>query len=151
MRKRITKSQIKNSTGKLPEFADLQSIMQTETANIWDDYIRQWVGAVNVQAPQPGQGIFINFDRVLQFERWKELWWYDMYAEVERDPHVSAVLSSAKLNVAGMKWDIVPFVGKNSSITRRRKKAQADPKNQEIADFVKDSLKKLGFLPQLFG
>lgn len=147
MGKRITKAQIRNSSQAIPEFADLRRTMQNETANMWDDYIRQWVGAVNINNPQPGQGIFINFDRVGQFERWKELWWYDMYAEVQRDPHVSAVLSSAKLNVAGMKWDIVPFIPKTVKRPKRGK-AKTDPRNQEIADFVKNALKDIGFLPQ---
>jgi len=122
----------------LPEYGELKSIMENETASIISDYIRQYVniGATN----EPGSGIFLNFDRVLNTQSYQELAWYDLYAEVERDTHVSSIIQSAKLNVAGMKYDILPFIGE------KEKKASA--RNEEIASFVKRSLKRTGYFPQ---
>lgn len=124
---------------QLPEYGALVSIMQTETASILTDYIRQYVGIVS-STPEPGTGIFLNFDRVLRTQTYQELAWYDLYAEVERDPHVQAVLSSAKLNVAGMKYDIVAYKDTESK--------QATSRNKEIAIFVKIVLEGTGFFPQ---
>ncbi len=116
----------------LPEYGQLVSIMQGETASIITDYYRQYVGGVGVPA-EPGSGIFINFDRVQRTQTYQELFAYEMYAEVERDPHISAVMESAKLNVAGMKWDVSPY------LKGTEKKPSA--RNQAVADFVRDTLK----------
>jgi len=113
--------------------------MQNETASIITDYIRQYVGAVT-QTPEPGSGIFINWDRVLKTQFYQELAWYELYQEVERDPHVCAVMDSAKLNVAGMKWDVSPH------LEAGQKKPTA--RNKAIADFVKHALLQTGFFPQ---
>ncbi len=123
----------------LPEYGELLSIMQNETASILTDYVRQYIGAIS-QTPEPGSGIFINFDRVQASQEYQGLAWYDLYAEVERDPHVNAILTSAKLNVAGLGWDVDPFVEGN--------KRQASTRDQKIADFTKDALTKCGHLPQ---
>lgn len=127
--------------GALPEYGELVRVMQAETASIITDYIRQWVGVAST-TPEPGQGIFINWDRVLRSQSYQELYWYELYQEVERDPHVSAVMANAKLNVAGMRWDIVPH------IEAGQKKGRPTARNQAIADFVKHALSNVGYLPQ---
>ena len=125
---------------QLPEYGQLIDIMQGETASIISDYIRQWVGAVNISTPEPGQGIFLNFDRVANTQTYKELAWFDLYAELERDTHVKSILDSAKLNVAGMKWDI------EAHLNAGEKKPSA--RNQAIADFVRHALENTGHFPQ---
>lgn len=119
----------------LPEYGELISIMQSEAASSLTDYIRQYIGA-----PIPGSGIFTNFDRVGNTQSYQELAWYDLYAEVERDPHVKAILDSAKINVAGIPWDVSAYVEPGAKKPTSR--------NQAIADFVKDCLDKIGFFPQ---
>lgn len=124
---------------QLPEYGELVSIMQDETASILTDYIRQYVGIVS-STPEPGQGIFINLDRVITTQTFQELAWYELYQEVERDPHVWAVMSSAKLNVGGMPWDVDPYLNPGEKKPTQR--------NQDIADFNKDVLKSMGYFPQ---
>jgi phage gp29-like protein len=123
----------------LPEYSELISIMQSETASILTDYVRQYVGIAS-QTPEPGQGIFINWDRVIKSQTYQELAWYELYQEVERDPHVTAIMGSAKLNVAGMKWDI------SAHIEAGQKRPTS--RNQAIADFTKHALTNTGFFPQ---
>lgn len=127
-----------NQLNTLPEYGELISLMQSETASILTDYIRQYIGVASKDTP--GSGIFMNFDRVLNSQTYQELAWYDLYAEVERDTHISSIIQSAKLNVAGMKYDVLPFIGE------KEKKASA--RNEEIARFVKRSLKSTGYFPQ---
>ncbi len=132
------KKQSDNQIKQLPEYGELISIMQSETASILTDYIRQYIGTASIA--QPGQGIFMNFDRVLMFESWKEKAWYDLYAEVEKDPHIQAILGSAKTNVAGMAYSINPFIAGDGKKPTSR--------DEKIADFVRDALKGVGYLPQ---
>ena len=124
---------------KLPEYGELTRIMQSETASIITDYIRQWVGVAS-QTPEPGSGIFINWDRVLRTQSYQELAWYELYQEVERDPHVSAVMANAKLNVAGMRWDIEPHIEADAEKPTGR--------NDAIAKFVRHVLQNTGYFPQ---
>jgi len=123
----------------LPEYGELVHAMESETASIITDYIRQYVGVIST-VPMPGQAIFTNFDRVLTTQTYQELAWYDLYAEVERDPHVNAELQSAKLNVAGMPWDMSPYMHKDEKTPSER--------NETIADFVRDCLKRVRNLPE---
>ena len=127
---------------ELPEYGELLSIMQNETASIVSDYIRQYVGIIQGQGfnIQGSPAIYMNQDRVQRWQTYQDLAFYDLYAEVERDPHVYSVLSSAKLNVAGMKWGIDPFIGK--------KETKASARNEEIADFVEGAVDRIGYLPQ---
>ena len=124
---------------RLPEYGELVSLMQTETASIVTDYIRQYIGIAS-RTPEPGQGIFINLDRVLATQSYKELAWYDLYAELEKDPHVRAILDSAKLNVAGLPWMVNAYIAPGAK--------EATPRDEEIADFVKDNLENCGHMPQ---
>jgi phage gp29-like protein len=133
-----------NQLKKLPEadFADLSQAVLNEAAGIWTDYIRQYVGVIsgngfNVQGQR---AIYMNQDRVQRWQTYQELAFYDLYAEVQRDPHVSAVLTSAKINVAGMKYDIDAY--------KPNKKEKASPRDESIADFVRMALKKTGYFPQ---
>lgn len=130
-----------NQITAFPEYGELVSIMQNETASIISDYIRQYVGVISGQGFPAGQkAIYMNQDRVQRWQTYQELAFYDLYAEVERDPHVSSILSSAKLNVAGMKWGIEPYLGP------KEKKHSA--RNIEIANWVQRALDRIGFLPQ---
>lgn len=137
-KKRSPTNQIQTER-QLPEYGELVSIMQSETASILTDYIRQYVGVISGTS-EPGSGIFLNWDRVLRTETYRELAWYDLYQEVERDPHIAAVLSSAKLNVAGLGWDISAHLEAGEKKPTKR--------NQAIADFVKHVLTNTGFFPQ---
>jgi phage gp29-like protein len=127
---------------QLPEYSELISIMENETASIVSDYIRQYVGVVSGQGfnVQGNPAIYMNQDRVQRFQSYQELAFYDLYAEVERDTHVQSVMQSAKLNIAGMKWDIEAHLEKGEKEPNKR--------NQDIADFVKHSLKNVGYFPQ---
>jgi len=138
-KRRSPQNQIITRPDALPEYGELISIMQNETASILTDYIRQYVGVAS-STSEPGSGIFINWDRILRTETYKELAWYDLYQELEKDPHVSAVLGSARLNVAGTQWDI------DAHHNAGEKKASA--RNQAIADFVKGALTETGYFPQ---
>lgn len=131
--------QPKNQLMQIPEYGEIQRRMQEEAASIITDYIRQYVGIAS-SVPEPGSGIFMNFDRVLNTQSYKELVWYDLYAEVGRDPHVMSVMQSAKLNIAGMKYDVSPYLNDGEKEPSKR--------NKEIAAFVKDVLKKTGYFPQ---
>ena len=130
-----TKNQLKD----LPEYGTLIRIMQDETASIVTDYIRQYVGVAS-RTPEPGSGVFMNFDRVLKVATYQELAWYDLYQEVGRDPHIGAVMDSARLDVAGMPWDVTAYTGPTE------KKASA--RNEEIARFVKRTLEGTGYFAQ---
>lgn len=128
-----------NQPAKLPEYGELVSTMQAETASILSDYIRQYVGVIS-SAPQPGQGIYTNFDRVLTRQTYQELAWFDLYQELERDPHVASVMASAKLNVAGMRWDIIPY---QSPVEKK-----PSARNVAIAHFVRQAFEGVGCMPQ---
>lgn len=130
-----------NQTKQLPEYGELISIMQDETASIVTDYIRQYIGVIQGRGLNTGQpAIYMNQDRVQRYQTYQDLAFYDLYAEVERDPKVRSILDSAKINVVEMDWAIYPHKGKNE------KKPTA--RNQAIADFVEDQLLKIEYLPQ---
>ena len=109
-----------------PELAD---VMTQETASILSDYIRQYVGQMSLGNPQPGSGIFYNWDRVLRTQSYQELFWFDLYDEVERDPHVSAVMRTLKLATASLDWRVAP--------------ADDSARQKAIAAFVEDVLRKM--------
>lgn len=121
---------------QLPEYGTLLRIMEGETASILTDYVRQYIGV----GQAPGTGIFINFDRVQSTQSYKELAQFDLYAEVERDPHVWAILDSAKLNVAGTGYDVSAYVAPG--------KKKAEKRDEEIASFVREALDGTGYFPQ---
>ena len=126
----------------LPEYGELISIMQNETASIVSDYIRQYVGIIQGNGfESDGQkAIYMNQDRVQRFQSYQELAFYDLYAEVERDPHVNAILNSSKLNVAGMKWSVDPYINDNE------KKPSA--RNIAIAKHVENIIFHMDYFPQ---
>jgi len=129
-KRKSPQTQIVPERQELPDYGELVSIMTGEVATILSDYIRQWVGAV------PESGIFLNRDRVLTTQSYMEMAWYDLYAEVERDPHVKAILDSAKMNVANTQWMIQSFlIGKERKPSKR---------NEAIAEFVRAALDNSG-------
>jgi len=131
-------------------FPDIQRTMEAETASILTDYVRQYVGIPST-TPAPGSGIFINWDRVLQFQTYQDLAWYDLYDELERDPHIAGILRSRKLAVAGMPWDVLP--GDVDPKAKRKKDGKDLPKTpgQTQAEFVKEKLKNIdGFSQDIF-
>lgn len=122
-KRRRPQTQAEEATG----YRDLINVMALETASVLTDYVRQYVGAASqANTPAPGSGIFINQDRVLRTQIYQELAWYDLYDEVERDPHVSAIMRTLKLAVASRDWDITP--------------ADESGRAKAIAAFVKDCL-----------
>ena len=123
---------------ELPEYGEMAQRLEGEAASVISDYWRQYVGVAQKTA-SPTSGIYMNLDRVMKTQSYQELVQYDMYKEVERDPHVSAVLQSAKLNVAGMKWDIAPYVESG--------KTKATQEREKQAEFVKQALKYAGYFP----
>lgn len=107
-------------------YRDAIAVMQSETASILTDYIRQYVGIAK-DIPANDSGVYMNQDRIMKSQAYQELAQYDLYDEVERDPHVHSVLQSSRLNVAGLDWDVLPYVGMGKEATARDK---------AIADFV---------------
>ena len=106
-------------------YPEITEAMTLETASILSDYIRQYVGQLS-NVPAPGSGIFLNFDRVLRTQTYQELAWYDLYDEVERDPHVAAVLRTLKLAASSLDWHMQP--------------ADDSARSKAIALFVEDVL-----------
>ena len=88
-------------TDRYPE----ASMSTLESAPIWSDYIRQYIGVVD---GQPGTGIFINWDRVARTQSYDGLAQFDLYDEIERDPHVAGILRTLKLTAASMDWRVEP-------------------------------------------
>jgi phage gp29-like protein len=129
-KRRSPSNQLETRPDRLPEYGELISVMVNETANYLNDYIRGWVGSI------PNNGIVLNKDRVLNTQSYQELAWYPLYAEVERDPHVEAVMGSAKLDVAGIPWDVDPWL--------KGSEKKPSTRNQAIADFIKDALLNSG-------
>jgi phage gp29-like protein len=119
-------------------FGEFETAMDKETASILTDYVRQYIGVISSNTPQAGSGIFMNWDRVQRTQTYQELAWYDLYDEVEHDPHISAILSSAKMNVACLDWHIEPF-----GLSTKNKKAKATARDEAIAQFVDDNLRGL--------
>lgn len=126
------------------DFGDIQTAATGEAASALTDYLIQYIGFPS-KTPTPGSGIFMNFDRVLRTQTYQELAWYDLYDELERDPHIAGILRSRKLSVAGMPWDIVaPDIDPEAK--RKAKKAgKPEPKSPgEIqAEYVKEKLQGL--------
>lgn len=112
-------------------FREVSEIATSETASIVTDYIRQYQGTVNAGTPKPGDGIFINWDRVLrtQVQTAGGLAWYDLYDELERDPHIASILQTRRLAVAGLDGTVHP--------------ASESPTDKKIAEFIKDKLEAL--------
>ena len=138
-KKRSPSNQLEpKAKAQLPEYGQLVSILQTETASILTDYVRQYIGIAG--ANEPGSGIFLNWDRVLRTQGYQELAWYDLYQEVERDAQVAAALSNAKLNIAGMKYSIAPHLEAGEET--------ASARNEAIADFVQHAIKRIKYFPQ---
>jgi phage gp29-like protein len=112
----------------------LTEIMMMETASALTDYSRQYVGTLD-NVSTPGSGIFINQDRVLKTQQYLELSWYDLYDELEHDPHVLAVMNTLKMVIASKKWEIVPYKGD--------KEQEPSARNKEIAKFVENNLRHM--------
>lgn len=103
------------------------SVLENEQATILNDNIRQYIG-------NPSTGVFTNNDEVLKYQTYLNYYGYDLYDELEKDPHISAVYQTRKLAVAGLEWNIVPF--------------DETPRSKELAEFVKDALYSMDNLEQ---
>jgi hypothetical protein len=77
-------------------YQDFGQVMELETSNILTDYLIQVIGDVN------NNSIILNQDRVAKTQFYKELIQFDLYAEVQHDPHVSSVLNTLKIMIACM-------------------------------------------------
>lgn len=115
-------------------------LLQDEIASVWTDYIRQYVGSAMTD-PTPSSGVFLNKDRVYTSQYYEELAQFDLYAEVERDPHIVGVLPGMKMAVAGMKWDMSPY-------SESGDEGDASDKDIEIATFVRRVIKNIPAFPQ---
>jgi len=109
-------------------YPELAEVLTLETASILTDYLRQYIGPIS-QTPTPGSGIFINWDRVLRTQTYQELAWYDMYDEVERDPHISGIMRTLKLATSSLEWRVAP--------------ADESGRSKAIASFVETNLKQM--------
>jgi phage gp29-like protein len=96
-----------------------------EQAPILTDYIRQYVGTA-MPTPTPLSAVYLNKDRIWATQVYMELYGYDLYDEVEHDPHVSAIMGQRKLACAGLEYQIVP--------------ASNDPRDLGIAELVQRAL-----------
>lgn len=109
--------------------------MKNEEAGILDDYIRQYIGMAQAHSTATS-GVFRNQDRVLLTQAYNDQAGYDLYDEIERDPHIDSVLKTRKFAVGGLKWQISPG-------------SEAD-RDQQIADFIENALSKMpGFSQDL--
>lgn len=109
------------------DFRKLTDIMVNETSSILSDYVRQYIGTVS-NLPTDGGGVIINPDLVLNTQDYLGYAWYDLYDQVEKDPHIFSSMYNAKINVAGLDWDVEPFGGD-----------EASGRNKAIAEFVKSN------------
>jgi len=106
------------------------AIQKDEAASALQDFIRQYVGTT-YPSNTPGSGVFLNTnDRVFLTQYYMELYGYDLYEEVEKDPHIAGVLDSLKLAIAGLDRDIVV-------------PPDASPREQAICEWVKKTIGKI--------
>lgn len=81
--------------------------LQDPFASILTDYIRQYVGTYRDQ-PTADSGVVLNRDRVLSTQFYLDMAGYDLYDEIERDPHVSGIYQTIRTSVAALDWFIAP-------------------------------------------
>ncbi|HLX12664.1 MAG TPA: DUF935 family protein [Bacteroidota bacterium] len=136
-RQTIERKKIVTTKAEPSRFADPSNLraLLDEQAPILNDYIRQYVGTA-MPAPTPLSGVFLNKDRVWATQVYMELYGYDLYDEVERDPHVSAIMGQRKLTCAGLDYRIVP--SSNSS------------RDANIAAFIDQSFDQLTGVSRVF-
>ena len=115
-------------------------LMRDEVAGILGDIIRQYVGAASPFATTQS-GVFMNADRVLLTQSYLELYGYDLYDEVERDPHISAVLMTRRLAVAGLEWFVQPSDSKDAKATEMA--SWVEEELHEIPSFTQDMVQLL--------
>ena len=118
-----------------PSYDELSDMMISETTSILSDFIRQYIGAYGSLVSKPGDAIFINFDPVLQTESYQRWAQYDLYWYLEQDTHIRAILSAAKVNIAGLDWEVKPFL--------KGKEKKASVTNQAIAEFCEDMFEQM--------
>ena len=104
-------------------YQDFGQVMELETSNILTDYLIQVIGDVN------NNSIILNQDRVAKTQFYKELIQFDLYAEVQHDPHVSSVLNTLKIGIACLPWEVKPF--------------SESARDKSIADFIRDCFEGL--------
>lgn len=106
-----------------------------EEASILTDLIRQYVGTA-MPAPSPNSGVFLNQDRVLLTQTYLDLAGFDLYDEVEQDPHIEAIMKTLKYSVAGLGYRVEP--------------ASDSPEDIEKAQFVEEFMEGMEGLLQDF-
>lgn len=108
-----------------PPQTRVAKLVQTEEASILTDWVRQYIGVA--EKPSAGSGVYLLQDRILLTQAYLNLVGYDLYDEVERDPHVHAVLLARKMGVAGLDWFVDP--------------ATDSSEDQKVAEFVEEKLR----------
>lgn len=139
-RARTPKDQVAGTASPIPSYDTMSDMMISETTSILTDFYRQYVGYYGAAPAKPGDAIFINFDPVLQSETYQRWAQFDLYWYLEQDPHVRAILSAAKVNVAGLDWSVSPFL--------RGKEKKPSATNEAVAEFCEDTLEQLESFPQ---
>ena len=124
----------------MPNYDELSGELVNETTSALTDFYRQYMGAYGALTAQPGDSIFINWDPVIReqsYQRWAQ---YDLYWYLEQEPQIRSILTSAKVNVSGMPWNVKPYSRKGE------KKPSATAEAQ--ADFIQDMFEQMETFPQ---
>lgn len=116
-----------------------------ESAPITTDYIRQYVGALT-SLPTPQSAVYLNKDRVFLTQQYQDLAQWDLYDEVERDPHIAAVMNTRRLQVAGLEWTINPAT--RYERVGGKKQPVVEGRDVDIADVIYDKLTHLNGFTQ---
>lgn len=127
-----------DSDQPLPTYDELTGALISETTSILTDFYRQYIAAYG--GVRPNDSIFINWDPVLRTQTYQQWAQYDLYWYLEQDTQINSILSSAKVNVAGMNWKVKPFL--------RRGEKKPSTTSQDQADFIKDMLEGMETWPQ---
>ncbi len=139
-KKRTPNNQLTKKADAIPTYDEMTGEMISETTGIISDFYRQYIGVYGSVAEKPGDAIFVNWDPVLKEETYKRWAQYDLYWYLEQDPHIRAILSASKVNVAGLAYLVKPYL--------KGKEKKPSATNEAIADFVQSVFEGMETFPQ---